>query len=186
MERKVTREEFLRIYEEALDNMFSSDEDDAGEKYGIYGKDITIHWNGIYCSVSDGATAYNHIITAIEDAMSELDENDYQWQDVQIKEAHAVYTGGNIWLFHGELEDGTYFLTDDEGRTQILDENPEDFDESLYWEWQEKHLIRDLENEDERIDFCHKLCDKFQKDGADGGFTEKDIKNYRKWFAEPL
>ena len=186
-ERKVTREEFLRIYNEELKKVFETNDNDVyGTDNAIYGHDVTIHWNGIYCSVSDGATAYNHIITAIQDAMTELDEDDYQWKEIQIKEAHAVYTGGNIWLFHGELEDGTYFLTDDNGCTQILNANPDDFDESLYWEWQQEHLVRDLEDEDERIDFCNKLCDKLLTDGAGGGFYEDDIEAYRQYFAEPL
>ena len=43
------------------------------EKYGIYGHDFTIHWNGIYCNVGDGATPANHIIPAIEDCSEELD-----------------------------------------------------------------------------------------------------------------
>jgi len=105
---------------------------------------------------------------------------------MNIIKAHAVYTGGNIWLFYGELDNNTYFLTDDNGCTQILNEDPSDFDESLYWEWQEQHLIRDLEDEAERIEFCNKLCDKLLDDGDRGGMFEEEIEAYRKYFAEPL
>lgn len=105
---------------------------------------------------------------------------------MKITKASAVYTGGNIWLFHGELDDGTYFLTDDNGCTQILDEDPSDFDESLYWEWQEEHLVRDLDDEEERVDFCNKLLDKLLDDGNRGGMSEDEIRAYRKYFAEPL
>lgn len=69
MDKKVTRAEFLEIYKKALDEMFASDTDDND----IYGHEVTVHWNGIYCSVEDGATAYNTVISAIEDAMDELD-----------------------------------------------------------------------------------------------------------------
>lgn len=64
-DKKVSMTEFLRIYDQALNA------DDRTES-GIYGEDVTIHWNGIYCNVGDGATAYNHIISNIE---SVIDEN---------------------------------------------------------------------------------------------------------------
>lgn len=63
-DRLVTREKFLRKYKKELAK------DDHGK---LYGNDVTIHWNGIFCSASDGATAYNNIICGLEDAMTELD-----------------------------------------------------------------------------------------------------------------
>ena len=72
IDRKVTRSEFMDEYNKALNEMFASDTDDND----IYGKDVTVHWNGIYCSVGDGATAYNTVIAAISDAMDELDDED--------------------------------------------------------------------------------------------------------------
>lgn len=99
-----------------------------------------------------------------------------------IKEAFAVYTGGNIWLFYGQLKDGNYFLTDDNGCTQILNADPSDFDESLYEEWQQEHLVRELEHE-ERIKFCNELLDWiFAHPDNDGGITEQEIEAYRTWF----
>lgn len=68
---KVSMRDFLRIYNQALEEMF-----DGGdcEETGIYGEDVTIHWNGWYCSVGDGATAWNHIISNIESVIEETDE----------------------------------------------------------------------------------------------------------------
>ena len=66
-DRKVSMTEFLEIYNRALE------EEDLTES-GIYGKDVTIHWNGIYCNVGDGATAYNYIISSIEDVIEENGE----------------------------------------------------------------------------------------------------------------
>lgn len=105
---------------------------------------------------------------------------------MNIIKANAVYTGGNIWVFWGELENGAYFLTDNDGYTVLIDESPKDFDESLYYEWQEEHKVRDIEDEAERIDFCNKLCDRLLIDGAEGGFTESDVNYYREWFKVPL
>lgn len=103
-----------------------------------------------------------------------------------ITKANAVYTGGNIWIFYGELDDGTYFLTDNDGYTVIVNESPDDFEESLYIDWIEDHKVRDIEDEDERIAFCNELCDRLLIDGMEGGFTDDDVAYYREWFAEPL
>lgn len=67
---------------------------------------------------------------------------------MKIKTLEAVYTGGNIWIFWGTLEDGNYFLTSDEGWTVILKDSPENFDESLYEDWQDEHKVKDLEDEE--------------------------------------
>ena len=101
----------------------------------------------------------------------------------KVKEANAVYTGGNIWLFYGTTDDGNYFLTDDNGWTQILDTDPsDDFDESLYCEWQDEHCIDELHDE-ERIDFCNQILDYvFANPDHDGGMTEQEIDVYREWF----
>ena len=102
-----------------------------------------------------------------------------------IKNAYAVYTGGGIWLFYGELENGNYFLTDDYGATRILDANPSDLDESLYEDWQQEHLVNDLEGQD-RIDFCDKLLDWLETADQEhaGGITERELDRYREYFKE--
>ena len=99
-----------------------------------------------------------------------------------IKEANAVYTGGNIWLFYGKLDDNTYFLTDDNGWTQILNADPSDLEESTYEAWQLQHLVREIIGE-ERIQFCNELLDYIcDNPGHDGGMTEQEIGAYRTWF----
>ena len=73
-DRKVSMTEFLKIYNKALGEMFENNDNDDYEDNKIYGHDVTIHWNGIYCNVGDGATAYNHIISNIESVLEELGE----------------------------------------------------------------------------------------------------------------
>ena len=63
-DKLVTREKFLEKYNKELGK------DDHGK---IYGNDVTIHWNGMFCTCEDGATAYNYIISGLEDVISELD-----------------------------------------------------------------------------------------------------------------
>ena len=68
---RVSKLDFLALYNDALNEMFDNSDEDEND---IYGYDITIHWHGIYCNCGDGATAYNHIIPAIEGVYSEDDE----------------------------------------------------------------------------------------------------------------
>lgn len=68
---RVSKLDFIAIYNDALNEMFDNPDEDEND---IYGYDITIHWHGIYCNCGDGATAYNHIITAIENVYNEDDE----------------------------------------------------------------------------------------------------------------
>jgi len=103
-----------------------------------------------------------------------------------ITKAKAVYTGGNIWLFYGSIDDGTYFLVDDDGAVRICNADFDDMDETLMPEWQEEHLVRDIEDEEERMAFCNEMLDQLWIESADnqGGFCEFDA--YKKWFEIPL
>lgn len=103
-----------------------------------------------------------------------------------IKDVKAVYTGGNIWLFYGTLDDGTYYLVDDYGSVRITDAPWDDLDTSLDVEWQEDHLVRDIENDSERTEFCNEMLDALKTASKEdqGGFTEFDA--YKTYFAEPL
>ena len=103
-----------------------------------------------------------------------------------IKEAFAVYTGGNIWLFYGKLKDGNWFLTDDYGSTLILDADPSDLDESTYMEWQDEHKIKELSGK-ELEKFDDALLDKLLSYPSNdykhtGGISNSEIDAYRKYF----
>ena len=65
---------------------------------------------------------------------------------VEIEDVSPCYTGGGIYVFYGALSDGTYFMAEDCGlAVEILDEDPrEDLDLSSYVDWQEEHLLLEL------------------------------------------
>lgn len=108
--------------------------------------------------------------------------------DNGFKYVNAVYTGGNIWLFYGQLNNQEYFLTDDNGCTLILDESPENFDESLEVEWQETHTKREL-LDDERVTFCNALADRLLRHHSIddfGGITDDEIKAYKNYWPMPM
>ena len=67
-------------------------------------------------------------------------------KEFKIKEAEYAYTGGGIYVIVGELENGNFFMHDASFYdTRILTERP-DFENDDVWypEWQEEHLIEDL------------------------------------------
>ena len=67
---KVSRKEFLQLYDaELIKSGMGLDSD-------VYGNDVTVHWNGFYCTCEDGATAWNYIIKGVEDVMDELDDEE--------------------------------------------------------------------------------------------------------------
>ena len=66
---KVSRSDFIKMHEMAVNEMFENN----SEENDVYGYNITIHWHGMYCSCSDGATPSKYISSAIVNCDEELD-----------------------------------------------------------------------------------------------------------------
>lgn len=75
---RVSKADFLEMYQKALDEMFDNMEKPNCDELpnDIYGHDITVHWNGIYCNCGDGAVVSNNLIPGIEGV---LDEDDTEY-----------------------------------------------------------------------------------------------------------
>lgn len=88
-------------------------------------------------------------------------------RELVITDVDFVYTGGGIFLFWGTLDNGQYFIADgDRFDVRILNVNPNDYgtdDEIWYAEWQEEHLVRDLNTETEGPAFILKMFDWIHK-----------------------
>lgn len=70
---------------------------------------------------------------------------------MKIKNVKPEYTGGGIYVFTGELEDGNYFLADcpcsaSYYSLRIVNENPDKCDPNEVWqeEWQLNHFVKDV------------------------------------------
>ena len=77
--QRVTKKEFLELYDAALTMLEYYNGTDERERFNhIYGHDydVTIHWNGFYCNCGDGATAWNHIISNIQGIIDEFDNEE--------------------------------------------------------------------------------------------------------------
>ena len=97
-----------------------------------------------------------------------------------IEEAHAEYTGGGIWLFHGKTKEGFWFLTCDEGYSEILNADPSNFDECLYMEWIDEHLIEELVGSEQEskifnVELARFLLDDTNNNVFRHGITDEEI-----------
>ena len=72
---KVTCKQFCDFRDIAEQLMFSGTEDE-GERFGVYGKPVTVHWNGMYCDCNDGALPSNYIFPALRELDEELEEEE--------------------------------------------------------------------------------------------------------------
>lgn len=110
----------------------------------------------------------------------ELIEDRFLEEKSMVGTAYSEYTGGGIWIFYGKFWDGTYFLTDDYGWTRLLTADPSDLEVSTFEEWQQEHLIRDLEG-DERKSFLRDLLE-YLLAQEEYGMTETEINFYRNYW----
>lgn len=80
------------------------------------------------------------------------------YHEQKIVSAEAIYTGGGIWNYMGELESGKFFMAfdDDCYEVMILDADPrkagEDGEEAYFPEWQQAHMILDYYDSNEAGD----------------------------------
>ena len=93
------------------------------------------------------------------------------------------YTGGGIYVFEGALDDGTYFLACDDGYdVRILDKDPRKTRRvnggdklGVYPEWQEKHLVRDIDNNKTK-GFFEEMINWVLKNEPKGNYNDGDMK----------
>lgn len=97
-----------------------------------------------------------------------------------VKEAYAVYNGGNSWLFYGTTKSGNYFMADDNGNTMIFNEDPSDLDESLNDIWQFEHFIVELIDSERENFFKEIITYLLETNDSDhrGGITNNKLKKY--------
>ena len=65
-----------------------------------------------------------------------------------IKSASACYTGGGIYVYHGELDNGLWFSTCDTWESVLICNACPNFEESGYPEWQNAHMVEELTDRD--------------------------------------
>lgn len=75
-----------------------------------------------------------------------------------IKTVNREYNGGGVYVYYGELDNGSYYITDTMD-VVIVDEDPKNLEESLTNEWQGKHYLSSFGVTDDK-----EKADKFVSD----------------------
>ena len=113
---------------------------------------ITIEYKGIKARLPlDFAGINNGVQYGLKDIIDEMKEYlelSDETPHVEFVDIEPIYTGGNIWCFQGALSDGTYFMASDfMDSFRILNEDPRDKEEAWYADWQEAHLVKDIDDD---------------------------------------
>lgn len=113
---------------------------------------ITIEYKGIKARLPlDFAGINNGVQYGLKDIIDEMKEYidlSDKTPHIEFEDIEPIYTGGDIWCFLGELSDGNFFLASDfMDSFRILNEDPREKDEAWYPEWQEKHLVLDIDDD---------------------------------------
>lgn len=66
----------------------------------------------------------------------------------KIRTATAVYTGGNIYIFYGQLESGLYFRAFDDGEAIYICDSDTEAEAADYGEFYEEHTVEEITGED--------------------------------------
>lgn len=76
-DKQIPRKDFIEIYNKCVSRMFEENEKGIGDgpyERRIYGNDMTVHWNGMYCNCGSGAIIANEIIPGIEGVEDDEEE----------------------------------------------------------------------------------------------------------------
>lgn len=122
------------------------------------------------------------LIESIQNHLNKSEET-----NLNIESVIPNYTGGNIYNYTGKLSDGNYFMAADdwfEGDyfdIRIVNENPDKVGEdSWYPEWQEEHLVRDIQSENEAQKFTKQILNWIIKNKPEGNYDISDMENMLK------
>jgi hypothetical protein len=90
----------------------------------------------------------------------------------RIQAAESWSTGGGIWSFGGQMDDGRYFLACDlEYDVMFTDADPRDTDECFEYEWQQEHKTSEMQSgSGEATEFFKDLGEWLKKNKPDCGY----------------
>ena len=85
---------------------------------------------------------------------------DPRYLNRQFVSAEAIYTGGNIYVYMGEIEDGVFFFAMDDMCYDVLflDADPREADDDAFQpNWQREHTLKEYCDTDEVFDWFTKM-----------------------------
>lgn len=101
-------------------------------------------------------------------------------ENLKIKSATAVYTGGGIYIFYGQLESGLWFRAWDECEAAYICDSDTRAEEAEYSEFYDTHTVRELTG-DEFRNFWNAILSHVLNGGAALGrwsnYSRADLEN---------
>lgn len=153
-------------------------EEHLGSLYDFYKNELDgndyYEENGIYF-IDDYQNGITQIGT-IEDVKKDFEflKAQYIKEKYKIKTATACYTGGNLYIYYGELENGLYFRAyDDWDFIEICnaDTSVEDAD---YYEFYEQHSVQTIAGDDYK-EFWNNMLLWILHNKPDGNYSKYDL-----------
>lgn len=95
-------------------------------------------------------------------------------KNYEIKRANAVYTGGGIYIYYGELTNGLYFRTGDEDLYISICDSDTSVDDADYAEFYEEHEIDNIQGYDFEY-FFNNMLKWIINNTPDGDYIEDDL-----------
>ena len=153
-------------------------------------EDGTIEWGYSTDGTFSGATwDYNCYEREIEETPM---ENKYDFESVYLN-----YTGGGIYVAYGKMTDGRYFVaSDDCYDVRFLDADPlrsaypefYGYDTDIpcgdIIEWQEAHVVADISNESDSLEFWDEMLAWVEQNKPDGNYALDDVSQDRALIAD--
>lgn len=93
----------------------------------------------------------------------------------KINDATAVYTGGGIYIYYGQLEDGNYFRTWDDAECIEICDADTSVEEADYNEFYDEHRVETL-IEDEFKVFWNKMIQWIIDNEPNGNYAVDELK----------
>lgn len=93
---------------------------------------------------------------------------------MEIKTATACYTGGGIYIYWGQLENGLYFRTWDDAEAIYICGSDTEAEEADYPEFYETHLIQELTGDDFAA-FWNGMLSHIIETGNPGNYSSSDL-----------
>lgn len=92
----------------------------------------------------------------------------------EIKNATAIYTGGNIYIYYGQLLDGNWFRTCDDWEGIEICDSDTSVEEADYYEFYEEHTFESLEG-DEYKTFWNEMLLWIIHNAPEGNYQVDDL-----------
>lgn len=132
--------------------------------------------NGIYFidDYQDGITRIGTIEDVIKDFV--ILKKEYEKEGYKLKNATAIYTGGNIYIYYGELENGLYFRACDDWDFIEICNSDTSTEEADYYEFYEKHSTGTLTGNDYKT-FWNDMLLWIMHHAPKGNYSMDEIEN---------